>query len=90
MDVEWDPAKAAANWRKHGVQFAEAALALEDMYAVTVEDRSHSECRYVTVGSDSKERVVVVVWTERSGCVRVISARKATRVERQQYYGARS
>jgi uncharacterized protein len=89
MDVEWDPAKAAANLRKHGVRFAEAVLALEDAHAVTVEDREHDERRFVTIGADSKDRIVVVVWTERGGRLRVISARKATRVERQQYCGTR-
>ena len=85
MKVEWDPAKAKANLRKHGIDFADAATVLLDELAATVRDDSGDEDRFVTIGSDATGRVLVVVfsWTER--VIRVISARKATRKERQQY-----
>lgn len=85
MDVEWDPAKAAINRRKHGVDFADAAGALEDPYALSRPDPHPSEARMVTVGRDSLDRLVVVAWTWNEGNVRLISARRATPRERRQY-----
>jgi uncharacterized DUF497 family protein len=58
---EWDRAKAAANLRKHGVDFADATGALEDPLAVTRPDLRAEEERWVTVGVDLLGRVVVVV-----------------------------
>jgi len=49
MRVEWDPNKAAENLRKHGVDFADAVIALEDENALTVEDRGHDEQRFLTL-----------------------------------------
>ena len=85
--VEWDPDKAAANLRKHGVDFADAATVLADEFAVTVPDDALDEARFVTVGMDASGRVLVVVYTWRDERVRLISARKATRSERRQYEG---
>lgn len=86
MGVEWDPRKAARNFRKHGVRFADAVFVLEDEYALTIEDDVSSEERFITVGRDPMDRVLVVVWTWRDDDrIRVISARKATARERRQY-----
>ena len=86
MTVEWDPAKARSNRKKHGVDFAEAAVALEDELALTIEDTSsRGEQRFVTLCRDSHERVIVVVFTLRGDTVRIISARKATGHERKAY-----
>ncbi len=87
MDVkwEWDPAKAATNLRKHGVDFADAVLALEDEWAITVEDDEHDERRFDTLGLDPEGRLLVVVYTWRAGTIRIISARKANRREHREY-----
>ncbi len=86
VSFEWDARKADANLRKHGVDFADAALALEDEHAITVPDAaSASEERFITLGMDPLGRVLVVVYTWRSETIRLISARKATRREARQY-----
>ena len=86
VGYEWDPAKADANLRKHGVDFADAAIALEDERALTVEDTSgHLEERFVTVCRDPYGEVLVVVFTWRSEEIRLISARKANGREKRQY-----
>ena len=50
MDFIWDPRKASENLRTHGVDFADAVLALEDENALTIEDRDHDEQRFKTLG----------------------------------------
>lgn len=86
VSFEWDPKKAEANLRKHGVDFADAALALEDERAITIPDAaSASEGRFITLGMDPLGRVLVVVYTWRSEKIRLISARTATRREARQY-----
>jgi uncharacterized protein len=83
---EWDPNKALANNRKHGVQFSEAASVLGDDYAITIiDDESDSdEQRFVTLGMGLKERVLVVVYCYNGDNVRIISARTGERSEREQ------
>lgn len=87
MRFEWDPRKAAANLRKHGISFEEATTALRDDLALTGRDPDHStgEARYITFGVSSQGRLLVVSHTERAGLVRVISARTATKSERKIY-----
>jgi uncharacterized DUF497 family protein len=85
VEVEWNPGKAAANLRKHGVDFADAAEVLYDELAVTVPDDDPDEDRSITIGVDPLGRLLVVVYTWRRGRVRLISARRATRRERRQY-----
>jgi hypothetical protein len=86
MGVEWNSDKAAANAKKHGVDFADAALALEDPRAVTIEDPdSIDEGRYISLGMDPNGRVLVTIFTYRSDNVRVISSRKASKQERRRY-----
>ena len=87
--VEWDPYKAAANLRKHQVDFADAATALDDEAALTVPDDDPDEERSVTLGMDALGRLLVVVYTWRGDEVRLISARKANSSERRQYEGKR-
>ena len=87
LDIEFDPVKAQANLRKHRVSFAHAEQALRDPLAVTVEDPdSEGEQRFVTLGIDALGRVLVVVHTPREGRTRLISARKASRGETEQYH----
>jgi uncharacterized protein len=85
MLIEWDPAKAASNFRKHRVRFADSLAVLEDEQAITLRDFEKDEERWVSVGSDDQGRVLVVVCTFRAHRVRIISARRATRKERTQY-----
>ncbi len=87
MIVEWNPAKAAGNQRKHGVEFREAVAALEDPLSTTYPDPEHSleERRFVTVGLSSRGRVLVVAHADRRAAVRIISARTATPRERRFY-----
>ena len=84
-DFEWDPRKAAANVRKHGIQFADAVVVLEDERALTLRDDSREEERWVTIGMDALARVLAVVYTWRGAAARIISARPATPNESRQY-----
>jgi uncharacterized DUF497 family protein len=87
--AQWDPEKAAANLRKHGVDFADAETALHDEMAMTMPDDDPEEQRFVTLATDALGRLLVVVYEWREDDVRLISARKANRSERQQYEGKR-
>lgn len=83
---EWDPAKAAANFRKHGVRFSDAATALGDPMCVTIADPdTNGEPRWVSIGMDGHGRVIVTAFTQRGSAVRVISSRRATAFERRRY-----
>jgi len=84
-EYEWDRGKAAANRRKHAVDFADAVGVFEDPFALTRSDSEYSEDRAVTLGRDYLERLVTVAWVWRAGRVRLISARLATPRERRQY-----
>lgn len=85
MDYEWDAVKAASNARKHGIQFADAVAVFFDPMAITIKDEDPDEERFVTIGTDFLLRVVVVVYTWRDDTIRIISARKASRAEREDY-----
>lgn len=87
INVGWDPAKAVVNFRKHGVRFADAATVFTDPRSLTIEDRRFNEQRFVTMGLDALGTVLVVVYTypEHKDVIRLISARRATRAEREQY-----
>ncbi len=86
MDFEWDSAKARANLLKHGVDFAEAAIALEDPYSRHIADPdAEGEERFVALGMDGLGRVLLAVYAYRNEHIRVISARKASKDERARY-----
>jgi len=86
VEIEWDAKKAASNLRKHGIDFADAALVFEDDLALTRQDlHSHHEERFVTLGCDPQGRLMVVVYTWRGERLRLITAREATSKERRQY-----
>lgn len=82
---EWDSKKAQTNWRKHKIDFADAATIFEDELAITVSDESSDEERFITLGRDALGRVLVVVYTWRGDNIRLISARKATAQEREEH-----
>ncbi len=90
LDISWDPLKAKSNLVKHGVSFAQAASVLLDSLALTVFDAAHSETeeRWFTLGQSSQGALLAVAHTYRiigpaSAAVRIISARPATRLERE-------
>jgi len=84
---EWDEQKAASNLHKHGVSFDEAVSAFGDALALTFTDIDHAEIeeRSRTYGISNKQRILVVVHTERRDGIRIISARKATQYEKDIY-----
>lgn len=84
---EWDANKAKKNIKTHGVSFDEASTAFSDTLSLTIYDPLHSkeEERFVLIGSSYKNRLLVIVHTERGNKIRIISARKATKKERKQY-----
>lgn len=87
MDIEWDPKKADANLRDHGVAFSEAATVLADDYALTREDPdSVGEQRFVSLGMSATGALLVVVYTHREPDIyRLISAWKANKPQRKVY-----
>ncbi len=87
MKFSWDPKKAAANLKKHGVSFEEASTVFRDVLSVTGSDPDHSvgERRFVTFGNSSQNRLLVVAHTEESEKIRIVSARVVTRQERRIY-----
>ncbi|MGH7962657.1 MAG: BrnT family toxin [Candidatus Binatia bacterium] len=84
---EWDPEKAAANLTKHGVSCEEALTVFSDPLARIFEDEDHSseEEREIIIGHSSKQRLLVVCFTARDTAIRLLSARRATKKERQEY-----
>jgi uncharacterized DUF497 family protein len=87
VQFEWDPEKAAANVKRRRISFSEAASVLEDPLSTTFPDEAHSEeeMRFLTIGVSHRGRVLVVAHTERDDTIRIISARRATRREREFY-----
>ena len=85
MEVEWDPKKAGTNLRKHGVEFVDAVVVLDDERAITLPDEHPSEERYLTFGMDAQGRVLAISYALKGSTIRIISARKATSRERAQY-----
>jgi uncharacterized protein len=87
MEFEWDQSKAAANLKKHGVSFEEAKTVFDNPLAVIFDDEAHSvdEQREIIIGHSRQNRLLLIAFTERSGNVRIISARLATRNEREDY-----
>ena len=83
---EWGKAKAAANESKHGVSFELAALAFKDPFAIErIDDRrQYGEERFILIGM-AKDVVLFVVYTERAERIRLISARRATKQEHDDY-----
>ena len=87
MEYKWDPKKAKDNLREHGVDFADAVIALEDENALTIEDRDHSEQRFKTLGMGPQLNILFVVHAEQyENYIRIISARRADKKQIKQYY----
>ena len=87
LTFEWDPQKAESNIEKHGASFEEASTVFRDPLSLTIDDPLHStaEVRMVQIGISHKNRLLVVVHTERGDKIRILSARKAIKKERNNY-----
>jgi len=91
-NFEWDPNKAKTNLSKHKINFEDAVSIFKDKNAISIYDDKHSiyEDRWVTIGLDNKTRMLVVIHSfviiDKNDCnVRIISARKATKLENKVY-----
>lgn len=84
-EIEWDDNKAAINEDKHGVTFYEAAEVFFDPFYQSGDASVDAEMREFVIGYSLSQRILLVVYTERSQRARIISARPATRLERKQY-----
>jgi uncharacterized DUF497 family protein len=91
LSFEWDKRKNHTNQKKHGVSFQEAESVFYDQKAIQFWDYDHSEIedRFLLLGRSSKMRVLLIVhcYQEEDSVIRIISARKATQKESQQYQG---
>jgi uncharacterized protein len=87
LEFEWNARKAETNFKKHGVAFDEALTVFADPLARIFDDPDHSakEPREIIIGYSKKPRLLVVGFTERSGRVRLIHARRATKAERKHH-----
>ncbi len=89
MDFTWDDTKNVRNYRKHGVWFEEAVSVFDDLSAREIPDDDHSEQeeRWIILGMSAELNVLVVVYAEKvdGEIVRIISARRATRQEEDEY-----
>ncbi len=84
---EWDKKKNAANRKKHGISFEEAKEIFDGPVLTRLDDRrEYGETRRISIGALSDAVVIVVAHTDRAEKIRIISARKANRNEREVYY----
>ena len=84
---EWDSRKAASNLSRHGVSFEEATSVFSDQLARIFDDEDHAieEHREIIIGHSTRDRLLLVAFTQREDAIRIISSRKATRNERTEY-----
>ena len=92
VTYEWDGKKAISNEHKHGIGFVEASSVFDDPLGMSMPDSEHSfdEDRWITMGNSVRGRVLVVVHVrvhsgENDEVIRLVSARRATRLERREY-----
>ena len=88
MEFEWNDAKARANWKAHGVRFELAKTVFRDPFAIErVDDREdYGEERFVIVGMAEGHVLLYVAYAEREERIRIISARRATQYEQDDYF----
>ena len=88
MSIEWDEEKNQLNIRKHRISFEEAQNVFDDPNCFEIYDEAHSidEDRFICIGDIGGFVLVVVVFTERDGTTRIVSARRADRDEEELYY----
>ena len=87
LAFEWDEDKSKSNLKKHGVSFEEASTIFGDPLARTIHEPLHpeQEDRFVSLGESRRQRILVVVFSERGDNIPMISARVATRRERKDH-----
>lgn len=87
MKFEWHPPKAQKNLERRGISFEDAATVFDDPLADIQSDLAHSEeeARFIALGTSTEGRLLVVVFTEKTDTIRIISAREATPKERRHY-----
>ena len=89
IKFEWDDNKNQANIKKHGISFEDAASVFQDEGALIIADEEHSESeeRFILIGFSFKANLLVVChcYREKDSAIRIISARKADKKERQKY-----
>ena len=89
LKFEWDDNKNNKNIKKHGISFEEASSVFQDEEALIIADESHSknEERFILIGFSFKANLLVVChcYREKDSVIRIISARKADKKERQKY-----
>ena len=87
MEFEWDIDKDRINQQKHQISFEEAAEIFRyPTYEVADTRVDYGEARYIAIGSNSRMTIITVVYTEREGRIRLISARRANKQESRLYY----
>lgn len=88
VEFEWHDAKAEANWRNHGVSFELATTVFNDAFAIErVDDReNYGEERFIIIGRAEGDLLLFVVYTEREQRIRLISARRVTQYEQEDYF----
>lgn len=87
MEFEWDIQKDKINQKKHQVSFEEAAEIFRyPTYEATDDRVDYGETRYIAIGNNSQMTIITVVYTEREGKIRLISARRANKQEKRLYY----
>ncbi len=88
MEFEWHAAKARANLRNHGITFESAKTVFRDAFAIErLDDRKdYGEERFILMGMSKSDGPLTVVYTERGGRIRIISARRATEGEQDDYF----
>lgn len=87
--MEWSETKNKRNIRKHGISFQEAAEVFNDQNAIEFHDEAHSkvgEDRYIVIGATNKCVILNVVYADKSGNIRIVTARRATSQEKEIYY----
>lgn len=87
MQFEWDRGKGERNLKKHRVSFEEARTVFRDPLARIFDDEAHSteELREIIIGQSVLNRLILVCFTERTDCIRILSARRATLREKKDY-----
>jgi len=87
MEFEWDVDKNKLNQKKHQISFEEAAEIFRyPTYEVADSRVNYGETRYIAIGRNNKLIIITVVYTEREGTIRLISARRANTQEKKLYY----
>lgn len=90
LQFEWDPGKNEINKRKHQISFEEAKTVFYDDSAKIIDDPEHSaeEERFIILGLSKRAKLLVVChcYRESESVIRIISARKATKIETKQYF----